>query len=391
MLSALLVLAVLALGGCSGPDPADLRAGGPLVERWRIPSPVAGWDFADPARGLLGTGQRLVSLAAGPGRVRWIHDLPPGFRVTASSVTVAGGAVLVRGEDRFRVLAIDRGTVLWEREFEGRVVAEEEGDAVITAGCDGPGCELTGWHPLSGTRQWSRRFGERVDMVTSGPLVCYCLFLLGRRTVWAIGTEDGRTIWSMRKPAGVTRLIPALDRLILWTPPAEPRCAATLRGVEGGRIAWTREITTRCGVKAPSPGGDAGGNLEIPVPGGLEVLWGYDAGSRTVPLDPGEVLIDDGHERITWTPGAGYRSIDRPGRTPAAVPPPSGGRPWARAAPVGMWLLRSGPGLALYDPHRRAVRWTGPSPALITDYDRLIHLDGSDLVGIGPREGAVKR
>ncbi|SDT57465.1 outer membrane protein assembly factor BamB family protein [Actinoplanes derwentensis] len=379
------VLLVLVLGGCHGPEPADLRGGGPLIERWRIPAPVTDWAFADPGRGLIGREQRLASVATGPGRLRWVHDLPSGFRVTASSVAVAGSAVLIRGTGRFRVLDLAEGTVRWEREFPGQAVAEEEGDALLTAECDRSGCDLAGWGLATGERRWARRVEERVELVTSGVQVCYCVFLLGRRTVAAIGTEDGRPLWTMRRPAGVTRLITALDRQILWTPPAAPGCVATLRGVDRGVVVWTRAIATFCGVPVPSIGDDPGGNLEIPVRGGLETLWSHDAGGRTVPLDVGEQLIEDGTDRITWTPGAGYRSIDSSDRTPATVAPPSVRRPSAEATPTGMWLLGSGSGLVLYDPVRRAVRWSGPAPALVPDHDRLVYVDGTDLVGIGPR------
>ncbi|HWS36099.1 MAG TPA: PQQ-binding-like beta-propeller repeat protein [Actinoplanes sp.] len=385
------VLLVLALGGClGGPDKADLRGGGPLVERWRIPSPVAGWVFADPLSGLIGQGRRLASVDTGPGRLRWVHDLPPGFTVTASSVSVAGNAVLVRGTGRFRVLDRTEGTVLWEREFTGQVAAEEEGDAVVTADCDRRGCDLTGWELRNGQRRWSRHVGDRVRLV-SGEQPCYCLFLLGRRTVVQIGTEAGRIGWTMRKPAGVTGLIAGHDRQVLWTPPAEPDCVATLRGITGGTVDWTRDVTTDCGLPMPSTSDDPGyGVLELPVRDGLATLNLDDGQGRTIPLDEHERLVGGGPSRITWTAEVGYRSIDDPQRTPARVPPPAGGRPWAQSHRVGMWLLRSGPGLVLYDPLSGAVRWRGPEPVLIPDHDRLVYLDGPDLVGIGPRDGAVK-
>ncbi len=124
--------------------------------------------------------------------------------------------------------------------------------------------------------------------------------------------------------------------------------------------------------------------------GGLESLSPLDGVGRTVPLEANERLIEDGPERISWTPGVGYRSIDSVDRTPAKVPPPLDGRPGAEATPVGVWVLRSGPGLVLYVPLRGTVRWSGPAPVMIVDYDRLIYRDGADLVGVGPRDGAVK-
>lgn len=384
------VLLVLALGGCFGPAAADLRGGGPLVERWRIPAPVTGWSFADPERGLIGQGRRLVSVATGPGRVRWVHDLPAGFTITASSVSVAGNAVLIRGTDRFRVLDLTAGTVSWEREFTGQVAAEEEGGVAITAACDRKGCDLTGWDLRFGKRRWSRHVGDRVRLV-SGAEPCYCLYLFGRRTITGIDTETGRVIWTMRRPAGATTMIVTRYGLVLWTPPAEPGCVATLRGVGPGTVVWTRDVATTCGLPVPSAGDDPGhGTLEVPVRDGLESLIVQDGVSRTIPLDEYERVVGDGPDRITWTAEIGYRALDNPSFAPALVAPPADGRPWAMSHRVGMWLLRSGPGLVLYDPLRRAVRWSGPEPVLIPDYDRLVYLDGTDLVGIGPREGAVK-
>ncbi|GAA1612505.1 hypothetical protein GCM10009828_045470 [Actinoplanes couchii] len=389
-MTAVLLVTALALGGCYGPAAADLRGGGPLVERWRIPAPVAVWAFADPVRGLIGADRRLASVETGAGRLRWVHELPGGYRVSASSVSVAGAAVLVRGPGRFRVLDRAAGTVRWEREFPGQVAVEEEGDALLTAECDTKGCDVAGWGLARGQRLWSRRVGERVTLVTAGPQMCYCVFLLGRRSVSAVGTEDGKVLWTMRKPAGVTGLIPDLYRQILWTPPQDPDCAATLRGVDRGTVVWTREVITTCDTAAPAIDDDSPGSLTLPVPGGLRMVNGYDGAGRVLPLDQDERLIETGTDRITWTPGVGYRSIDSTDRTAASVPPPSIAKPSATSTRFGMWLLGSGSGLVLYDPVRRAIRWTGPAPVLITDDDRLVYVDGPDLVGIGPREGAVK-
>ncbi|GIF38785.1 outer membrane protein assembly factor BamB family protein [Actinoplanes xinjiangensis] len=377
-LTSLLLAVVLVATGCTTPDLPTLNDGPALAERWRIPSPVSGWDFTDREFGLIGQDRRLISVDPASGALRWSLDLPDGYRVTRDSVSVAAGAVVVRGPGGFRVVSATDGTMLWQRESTGRVVAEPAG--LLLAECRGGGCELSSWDLHRGERLWSRRTGERVEPVLSTPYQCECVLLLGERTISAIVLDDGRVPWSMVRPAGVTRLIPALYRVILFAPPARPGCAAVLRGTDVGTVHWTREIPTTCDAAGPVNGGE----LAVPVEGGVEMVNTYTGANRTIPLGAGETLVAG---RITWTPGIGYRDLDDRGAPPAQVPAPADGRPGVVEHEAGLWLLRSGDGLTLWS-RVHGIRWTGPEPALIASSDRLIYLDGADLVGVGPPEDA---
>ncbi|BEL08581.1 hypothetical protein Q0Z83_067720 [Actinoplanes sichuanensis] len=380
-LRSLLLAALLLLTGCIHPDLPGLGDDVELVDRWRIPSPVTGWDltdFTDPRFGLIGQGRRLISVDASTGALRWSIDLPEGYRVTRESTSVAARAVLVRGPGGFRVVGLDDGAVLWQRESTGTVVADRDG--LLLAECRTSGCELSGWDLHRGERQWSHETGERVEPVLSGPYQCACVFLLGERTISAIGHEFGRVAWSMARPPGVTRLIPALYRLILFSPPTRPGCSAVLRGTDLGKVIWTREIPTTCDLTEPIRDDE----LAIPVKDGVEIVDTYHGTNRTIPLGAGETLLAD---RITWTPGLGYRDLDDREAPTAQVPPPADGRPGAVLIGVGVWLLRSGDGLVLWS-RFHGVRWTGPEPAAVASFDRLVRLDGTDLAGTGPPEGA---
>ncbi|MEU4154856.1 PQQ-binding-like beta-propeller repeat protein [Actinoplanes sp. NPDC026670] len=379
-LTSLLLTAVLLLAGCTQPDLPDLGDGSDLVERWRIPSPVAGLDFTDREFGLIGQDRRLVSVDPASGTLRWSLDLPDGYRITRDSVSTAAGAVVIRGQSGFRVVNAGDGTVLWQHESTGTVVADADG--LFLAECRDTGCELSAWDLYNGKRRWTRKTGERVEPVHSGPYQCGCVFLLGERTVSEVVLETGRVPWSMARPRGVTRLIPALYRLILFSPPARPGCAVVLRGTDLGQTHWTREIKTACDVTGPVPGDE----LAIPVAGGVELVDTYTGANRTVPLGAGETLVAD---RITWTPGAGYRDLADREAPAAQVPPPSDGRPGVFEPDLGLWLLRSGDGLTLWS-RWHGVRWTGPEPAFIAGHDRLVHLDGAELVGVGPAEDAER-
>ena len=69
----------------------------------------------------------------------------------------------------------------------------------------------------------------------------------------------------------------------------------------------------------------------------------------------------------------------------AAVPPPAGGRPWAEGH-VGVWLLSSGTDVVLYRV-TGGVLWSRPAPTpVLVAGDRLVHLDGTSLIGLGPKE-----
>jgi hypothetical protein len=397
-LTPLLLAALLVLGGCIGSYRPGL-ADGPPVEKWRLASPLpapAGrqWAFADPWRGFLGEGRRLVSVDLTRGVVRWAVDLPPAYAITAGSVREGESALLLRGAGSFLAVSAYDGRTLWQQPGTDAAVAGSELDALaFVAACGKTGCDLTAREQTTGKVRWRRHIAERVTMTAAGQSTGG-FYLLGTRTMALVNLANGSTRWSIPRPPGAHQIVLAsLYRAIIFTPPALPGCTATFRGVDDGRIIWTRSARWH---DAGAPGLPCTydparlmlnlDNPEIPVEGALLQLDSYHGTLGTTRLDPGEYLLAGGFERLTWTPGVGYRGRESPSEArPAAVPPPAEGRPWAEGH-IGVWLLSSGHDVVLY-------RWTGgilwsrpaPTPVLVVG-DRLVYLDGTSLIGLGPEE-----
>jgi hypothetical protein len=398
-LTPFLLAALLVLSGCLGLPEASL-ADGPLVEKWRLASPLpapAGrqWALTDPRDGLLGEGRRLVSADLVRGVLRWQLDLPARYAVTPGSVSVGVSTVLLLGLSG-SFLAVSRydGHRLWEQSGSQAVVAGDSPDAAAyVAGCAKSGCDITAREQDTGKVRWRRHFTERVTMTAAGQSTGG-VYLLGDRTMALVNPSDGRTQWSLARPPGAHQTVFAsLYRAILFTPPALPGCRATFRGVDAGRIVWTRTARWQ---DAGAPGAPctydparlmfAFTNPEIPVAGALLQLDSYHGTAGSTPLDPGEYLVAGGVGLLTWTPGIGYRSRESgTNPKPAPVPPPADGRPWAEGHIV-VWLLSSGPDVVLYSPGAGIV-WSRPAPVpVLVAQDRVVYLDGTTLVGAGPED-----
>ncbi|WP_030443016.1 PQQ-binding-like beta-propeller repeat protein [Actinoplanes subtropicus] len=392
--------ALLVLSACMPPPPPSL-VDGPLVEMWRLPSPLpapAGrqWAFVDDQRGYLGEGRRLVSFDLIRGVMHWEADLPAPYAVTAGSVRVGESAVVVRSPSG-SVLALSAydGHTLWEQAGTQAVLGgTDPGAFVFVAGCGRSGCDLTQRDQISGKVVWRRhRTGPVVDMMDAGPTMGG-VYLFGPRTLSLVDAADGSTRWSLPRPPGAGVMpFPGLDRTVLVTPPALPVCTATFRGVEDGRIVWTRTAAwddagapaAPCGYDPARLTADINGPL-IPVEGAFLRLDARSGAVRSTPREPGQYLVSGGHDEITWTPGVGYRGRGPGGPVgPLAVPPPADGHPWAEGHGT-VWVLAAGSGVVAcrFD---GGLLWSHPAPTpVLLAPNRLIYLDGSTLVAVGVKD-----
>jgi hypothetical protein len=403
----LLALVLFALGGCFGPHRVGLADDTPLAEKWRVPNPVpvaAGhtWTLDLPGLGLLGEGRRIARVDPQRGNVGWSLDLSGEYSLTdpARILAITGAVVLLnRDRSRVRVLSTDSGDDLWGRTVPpgSQVFAGSDGGeaGLILAHCTARACTLTGVHAYDGRTVWTSHTGPGA---LAGVAQQHAVLVVGRRRISWVSADDGKVHWSLDRPPGTSlRVIGGLYRVTLFTPPAAPKCVATFRGVEEGHVRWTRTFPWRdpstppgtpCGYAPSRLIVDRFDNIEVPVPGAIEQLDGYHGTTTRMALDPGEYAIDG---TLTWTPGVGYRELRSRGTSldfgPAAVPPPSG-PPWIRQQSVpSLWLLRSGGGVALYDPFLRHAEWRCPAVTAveIASPDRFFFVDGSELAGIGPK------
>ncbi|BCY13021.1 PQQ-binding-like beta-propeller repeat protein [Actinoplanes sp. L3-i22] len=386
LLTLLLPFVLLALTGCFADSGPRLSSDVELTERWRMPNPVPAdgrWHFTDGP--LIGEGRRLASVDLRDGKLSWAVDLPAGYAITgAHPVFRVGPAVILAGDDEVRALAAANGSTLWERKLTAHAELAHDDQRLITAA----GGELAGFGVADGKPLWTRRLTERVTLHAGGAY-CACVYLLGARTISRVSTVDGRTTWELPRPPGATPLLfPLVDRLVVVIPPAAPACRGTFRGVAIGVEVWRLDVPWRDAGRAAAPCTfdparivDSGFELGLPGAGVLGPLGVL----RAEPLDAGEYLLGDDSAELTWTPGVGYRSRRYRDRGVASVPPPDDGKPWATQV-ESLWLLRSGSGLALYNPYEHDVRWKYPknTPTLTDVENRLVYLDGPDLVAIGP-------
>ncbi|GAA0580633.1 hypothetical protein GCM10010172_76880 [Paractinoplanes ferrugineus] len=389
----LTLAAVLAVSaGCMGSRESSLADDGPLTEKWRLPAPLPAtsgpaWQFTDTQAGLIGQGRRLVSIDVARGIQRWVIDLPPGHPAVAGSLTVTDQAVVARGTSSVLALSLFDGHTLWARPGRQAAAVTDEG---VVANCSAEGCDLTGVDMLTGTARWTRRMSAG-GTLTGTDRNCGCVYFLAGRTLTMLDAATGSSRWTLTTPAGAgTRVLPSLYRAMLFTPPTPPSCTATFRGVADGTILWTRAFHWRDPARPaaactydPARLLTAYDNPRIPVDGALETLDSYSGMVSPRALDPGEYLLTGDYGTLTWTPGAGYRSREGTDVRSAAIAPPDDNRPWGTVS-GSLWLVRSGAGLTLYSPFG-GVRWTKPTPgpALIS-HDRLVYLDGTDLVALGP-------
>lgn len=396
----LLLAALLLLSGCLGPRQPNL-ADGPLVEMWRLASPLpapAGrqWTFTDVPHGYLGEGRRLVSFDLVRGVMRWETDLPPAYAITPGSVTVGASVLVLRGAaGAFLAVSPYDGHTLWEQAGTRAVVDGEDPVArAFLAGCGKSGCDITARDQVSGKVSWRRHFAERVDALTDAGPSTGGFYLLGSRTISLVDGGDGRTRWSLQRPAGAhLTLLAGIGRAVVFTPPAVPGCVATLRGIDDGRIFWTHAARWQ---DDGAPGAPCSydparlmldtGHLLIPVEGAVLRIDGYSGTVQSIPLDPGEYLVSGGYDRLTWTPGIGYRGrgVGAPPKPPG-VPPPADGKPWGEGYGI-VWLLATGHDVVLYR-WRGDIEWSHPEPTpVLIAANRLIYLDGTTLVAVGSPE-----
>lgn len=401
---ALLILVPLVLGGCFARQPPGLDDGGPLTEKWRLPDPVpvaAGRTWTLAQQGLLGEGRRLARVDPERGNLWWSLDLPEEYALTdaARILPIAGAVVLFnRDRSRVRVVELEAGGTLWERAVPPGSQAfpgAQSGAGLVLAHCTTKACTLTGVRSADGRTVWTTHTGPGTLF---GAPEQHAVLVVGPRRISQVFAENGKAFWSMNRPAGKgLRAIPSLYRVILFTPPAEPGCVATLRGVERGHVEWTHTFRWRdTGAPPGTPCTydparlmvDRYDNVGVPVPGAIEQVDCYHGTTSRTVLDPGEYVIDG---TLSWTPGVGYRDLrgrsSSPDHGPALVPPPAG-TPWIRQPfPPSLWLLRSGPGVALYSPvwHRAEWRYPAVTAVEVASQDRLVFQDGADLVGVGPQ------
>jgi hypothetical protein len=400
-----LILVLLVIGGCFAPQRPDLDMGEPLVEKWRVPSPVpvaAGRTWTLAQGGLLGEGRRLAEVDPERGTVEWSLDLPAEYALTDASRTLSIDGALVlfnRDRSRVRVLGTESGETLWERAVppgSQAFLGSESVAALVLAHCTAKGCTLTGVQSYDGRPVWTTHLGP--GTLVDAPEQ-HAVFLVGPRRISQVSLEDGKAYWSIARPPGKgLRVLPSLYRVILFTPPAAPRCVATLRGVEKGKVMWT---TTFPWHDAGAPPGtpctyaperlmiDRWQNVGVPVAGAIEQVDCYHGTSSRMALDPGEYVIDG---TLSWTPGVGYRDLRDRGssldRGAAAMPPPSG-TPWIRQLSFpALWLLRTGAGVALYATTWHRAEWQNPTVTAVqvASQYRLIFQDGTQLVGVGPKK-----
>jgi hypothetical protein len=392
-----LVLALLA--GCiGGPDPPSL-ADDPLVEVYRMPSPVPApppgehsWAYTGTgaAAGIVAQGRRLASVDFEAGTLRWIKDLPPTYAVTgASDVLTAGAHLIVRGRSSIMAVRANDGSTAWERAAGPGPIMIGDGDndpVVVHEHCDPDACELTGLDSRDGRRLWARSVATGT---TLGPprQSCGCFSAVSGRRISEIVTTKGTTRWSVTVPGTGTPVVrPSLYRLTVISPPEPPRCVATVRGLEDGKIVWKKDFpwydagapTRTCTFDPSRLAGLP--ELIVPGPGTAAIVDGYHGTSQAEPLDAGEYVVTPS---LAWSP-AGYRVWTyEPYRI--RVPAPADGRPWGAPAGGG-WLLASGPGVVLYDAGR-GVRWRSETAsAVLAPYpDRLVFQEGNTLVALGPR------
>jgi hypothetical protein len=295
-----LALVLLALGGCFSPTAPGLDDA-PLSRKWRVPSPVPApdgrpWHFS--AGGLLGEGRRLASVDPQSGGLRWAIDLPAAYAITAdggrahSAVEDAGAVLLLGGKPgsdtgdpaSMRVLAVEDGHTIWERALPPgtrvSTVGTNPSPMLVTLRCRRAGCDLSELALYDDKPAWARHIADRVGVTPSDSPDCRCVYLLGTRTITEVSAENGHILWTMARPSGAgPRLIPNLYQLTVFTPPTSPRCTATFRGVDQGKIIWTRTFRWRdAGAPAAACSYDpsrlltAFDDLEIPVDGAIDVL-----------------------------------------------------------------------------------------------------------------------
>ncbi|WP_250029366.1 outer membrane protein assembly factor BamB family protein [Paractinoplanes maris] len=396
----LLLAATAATAGCFPVQPDPPTLADPLVEVYRIPSPVpapvAGrreWAYVDSENGIIAEGRTLASVDLETGSVRFAETLPEPYAATESNRPMASEDHIVLPGHGSSVLVISKwlGAKRWERELPGRgqliVVGSGTEQALVHSRCDARGCDLTALLLESGKQLWKVRTPEPVTLTNAGS-VCPCLFTQGRRTITQLSTADGHRLWSSPTPPGPTPVLKhSTYRLTVITPPAAPACRATLRGLEVGREAWKRDVVWQDPAGTGPCGFDPGriteaDRLFAPAPGQVTVIDEYEGTARLVTMRPGEQLVPGG---LAWSPTAGYR---RWRETPLdiTVPAPADGRPWAQPAGRG-WLLASGTGAVYYDPDRGPRRQIGGATTFVVHRDnRLIYQIGGQLVGLGPAQ-----
>jgi hypothetical protein len=151
------LLVVLTAAGCWVPAEADppTLADEPLVEMYRIPSPVPApgegrrqWAFVDPESGVIAEGTGLAAVDFETGLVRWTRTLPGTYAASSANrpMVLEDHLVLPGRDGSVRVLSRWSGDLLWERKSPaGRVVVAGSGPeaAVVHNHCDARGCDLT--------------------------------------------------------------------------------------------------------------------------------------------------------------------------------------------------------------------------------------------------------
>ena len=387
-----LLLVAAAAAGCFGAPDEPTLADDPLVEVWRMPSPVPApppgrheWAFLDPDGGLVAQGRRLASVDVTAGRLRWAVDLPPAYAVTGATDVLGGeGALVVVGANALRAVSRGDGRTLWEHPYAGQVLRAGRGsDAVlVTSRCAARRCVLTGVALGTGRRLWTSTITRRVRL-SEGTGDCGCFYATGEGAVTEVPAASGRARWTWRVPGPDPVLRPSLYRLTVITPPVPPDCVATVRAVDEGRAVWSHRFAwSDPGARAKSCTFDPDRlfgryGLLVPLAGRLRVVDDYDGTGGPVPLRPGEFVVGDD---LTWSPTGGYRrGLDR--GVALDVPPPADGRPWGRGG-----LLASGRGVVLADAGR-GVRWRSEtaSAVWVPTADRLVHQEGGTLVALGPQ------
>lgn len=395
----LLPLVLLGVTGCFADNGPRFSDDVKLSERWRMPSPVptgadGRWHLNDD--GLLGEGNRLARIDTATGRLMWSEFLSPEYAITDAHPAIrAGGQVVLRAGRTIRALGIRDGKQSWERLMPdtAQIVYDNDLDTprLLTANCGRTGCDLAALDPADGKPIWTRRLADQVALRAGTPY-CQCAFLIGTREITWLSTVNGTSGWAIARPPGAEPLLfPFGPRLIMLIPPTLPDCRATFVGTAIGVVTWNRTLTWNDLARPDMPCSYdpervffSEITVEAPGAGIVDTLGVVTADA----FDPGEYLVGDDPARLTWTPGVGYRSRTYPDRGVAEVPAPDDGQAWGTRV-EGLWLLRSGPGLVLYNPFEHDIRWRSAAPTPIVDEERgetrvMAYVDGTDLVAIGP-------
>ena len=202
---------------------------------------------------------RVQALAQDSGKELWRTDL---------KLEITGGAgfgddlVLVASR-KGEVVALDaaKGQVQWRAQVASEVLAPPaaESGVVVTQSVDG---RLTGFAAATGKRLWSVDRSEPALSLrgTATPVIVAGVVLTGFASgkVLAIGLQNGRVLWetAVAQPQGRSEIERLIDVDVPVLVTGRMLLAAAYQGkivavdMEGGRLLWSREISTHSALAA---------------------------------------------------------------------------------------------------------------------------------------------